>query len=159
MRLYLLSGVCVLLSVLGSAPTFGAEKLQLVPPERLVKYWLLSAENGAEAPNAGFNLDAPSCAAVSYVIGRDGSTSQIKVERIVPEGDLRKVALSVVRGLRYTAANANPGKDAVFTYVVLPFNLPAADSPKAAEREQRARVLTACKLEDFKLPISRSSEQ
>lgn len=130
-----------------------ADKLQVVEPDRLAKYWLLSATDGAQVPNTGGrNLDAPSCATVSYVIEKTGITSHIKLEKVVPDGDLGKVAVSVVKGLAYTAAAANIGKDAVYTYIVMPFNLPDATSTKPDEKAQRARVLAACKLPDFKLP-------
>lgn len=121
-----------------------------VPPERLGNYWLLDADSAqANAPNSGRGLDAPACAAISYIVEKNGSTSHVKLERVVPEGPLGKVAFNVVRGMRFAAAAQNAGKDPVATYVVIPFNLPAADSPKPQDRALRARVLDACKLPDF----------
>lgn len=140
-----IAGVTLLLSTVSAA----AEKTQTIPPERLSNYWLLADTGDTRAPNSGRNLDAPSCAAVSYIVEKDGSTSQAKLERLVPDGDLGKVAISAVAGMRFAAARQNPGKDRVFTYVVIPFNLPDANSPNATERAQRASVLAACKLDSF----------
>ena len=121
-----------------------------VPPERLGNYWLLDSDSAqANAPNSGYGLDAPACAAVSYVVEKNGTTSHVKLERTAPEGPLGKVAFNVVRGMRFAAAAQNAGKDPVATYVVIPFNLPPADSPKPEDRATRARVLDACKLPDF----------
>jgi hypothetical protein len=130
--------------------TFAAEKPEVVPPEHLANYWLLASAGDANAPNSGRNLDAPSCAAVSYIVEKDGSTSQIKLEKLVPEGDLGKVAVSAVAGMRFAAAKQNLGKARVFTYVVIPFNLPDANSPNPADHAQRVRVLAECKLDHFK---------
>jgi hypothetical protein len=122
-----------------------------VEPDRLAHYWLLdpaSAQN-ANVPNSGYGLDAPTCAAVSYVVEKTGATSHVKLERVVPDGRLGKVAVDIVKVLRYGAAAENPGKDPVATYVVMPFNLPGAASTNPADQATRTRVLGACKLENF----------
>jgi hypothetical protein len=138
--------VCALMT----SAVLAAEKPQIIPPERLANYWLLAQAPEANAPNSGRNLNAPSCAAVSYIVEKDGSTSQAKLERLVPEGDLGKFAVSVVAGMRFAAAKQNLGKERVFTYVVIPFNLPDANSPNAADRAKRSQALAACKLDNFK---------
>lgn len=128
-----------------------AERVHLVQPENLSKFWLVSATGDPMAPQSGVNLTTPTCAAVSYEIERGGATSHVKLEKLVPQGDLGQVALSVVNNLHYTAAAQNIGKDPVYTYVVLPFNLPSpALGPSVMV--QRQKVLDECKLEDFKLP-------
>ena len=122
-----------------------------IEPDRLAHYWLLdpnSAQN-ANVPNSGYGLDAPTCAAVSYVVEKNGATSHVKLERVVPDGRLGKVAVDIVKVLRYGAAAENAGKDPVATYVVMPFNLPGAASTNPADTALRARVLDACKLENF----------
>jgi len=127
-----------------------------VEPDRLAHYWLLdpnSAQN-ANVPNSGYGLDAPTCAAVSYVVEKNGATSHVNLERVVPDGPLGKVAVGIVKVLRYGAAAENPGKDPVATYVVMPFNLPAAASANPADRATRTRVLDACKLANFS-PVSK----
>jgi hypothetical protein len=134
-----------------AASAVAADRVQVIPPERLANYWLLqsSSATAANVPNSGVNLDAPTCAAVSYVVEKDGSTSRVKLERVVPQGDLGKVAVSVVSGMHFAAAPSNMGKDAVYTYVVMPFNLPGAQSTNVQDKATRARVTDACKLDDF----------
>ena len=122
-----------------------------IEPERLAHYWLLdpNSAQAANVPNSGYGLDLPTCAAVSYVVEKNGTTSHVKLERVVPDGPLGKVAVGVVSVLRYAAAAENAGKDPVATYVVMPFNLPDAASAKPADRAARTRVLDACRLDKF----------
>jgi hypothetical protein len=144
---------CHWLAVLAIAASSGyaAEKIQTIPPERLANYWLLQSSSAAQAnaPNSGVNLDAPTCAAVSYVVEKDGSTSHVKVERMVPQGDLSKVAFGAVSGMHFAPAATNLDKDAVYTYVVMSFNVPGAQSTNTEDKALRARVSGACKLDDF----------
>ena len=137
--------------LIAASRVYAAEKIQTIPPERLANYWLLQSSSAAQtnAPNSGVNLDAPTCAAVSYVVEKDGSTSHVKLERIVPQGDLSKVALGAVSGMHFAPAPANAGKDAVYTYVVMSFNVPGAQSTNTDDKAVRARVSGACKLDDF----------
>ena len=141
----------LLLATVAALTVHAAEKIQTIPPERLANYWLLQSGSAAQAnvPNSGYNLDAPTCAAVSYVVEKDGSTSHVKLEKLVPQGDLGKVAVGIVAAMHFAPAPANLGKDAVSTYVVMPFNVPGAQSTNPADRAQRAQVLDACKLPDF----------
>jgi len=152
--------VCALLATAAAPWVAGAEIAPAVPagvkrvaPDHLGNYWLLDPDSAqANVPNSGYGLDAPTCAAVSYVIENSGATSHVKLEKIAPQGPLGKVALNVVRGMRFAAAPQNAGKEAVFTYVVMPFNLPDPAATRPADRAERARVLDACKLADYLQP-------
>jgi len=153
--------VSMLTLLSGAALAMAAEPADRIPagvkriePERLAHYWLLdpNSAQAANVPNSGAGLDKPTCAAVSYVVESSGATSHVKLERVVPEGPLGKVAVNVVSALRYVAAAQNIGKDSVATYVVMPFNVPGAESSNPADRALRARVLDACKLENFNPP-------
>lgn len=128
-----------------------AENVRKVPPENLARYWLLQSKSATQAnvPFRGKNLEAPTCAAVAYTIGNDGRTRDVALEKIVPDGDLAKVAVNVVSEMRFAATPQNAGRLPVRTYVVMPFNLPAADSPNATDRTRRAQALAACKLEGY----------
>lgn len=128
-----------------------AERPLTLPPERLAKYWLLVSGSAqtVNVPNSGSNLDAPTCAAVSYVVEKDGTTSHVQLERLVPPGDLGKVAVNIVAAMRFVPTPDNLGKTPVHTYVVIPFNLPNPQSASAAERAQRAKLLDACRLDGF----------
>ena len=125
-----------------------AENVRKIPPENLARYWLLQSGTAQQAnvPFRGKNLDAPTCAAVAYTIGNDGRTRDVALEKIVPDGDLAKVAVNVVSRMRFAATPHNAGRLPVRTYVVMPFNLPDANSPNAADRTKRAQALAPCKL-------------
>jgi hypothetical protein len=86
---------------------------------------------------------------VAYVVEKDGSTSHVELKKLVPDGDLGKVAVSVVQEMQFAAAPQNPGKTPVSTYVAMPFNLPSANSTNPADIELRKRTLDACKLEGY----------
>lgn len=141
------SGIALALllgSVLASASAASAaSNLRAVPPEQLDHYWLMTnTEIDADVPNFGRNLDKPTCAAVTYEIGADGVTRNITVRRVVPAGDLALVAKSAVADLHYAPASGNSAREPVFTYIIMPFNLP----PDPATR---AKITAACKLADF----------
>jgi len=57
-----------------------------------------------------------------------------------------------VKGMRFAPTRDNAGKDPVFTYVVMPFNAPGAESTAAADRAERKRVIEPCNLADFPAP-------
>jgi len=150
----------VLLLLSGEALSLGAVA-QPTPPKRvapadLAKYWLVANSTiEADVPNAGHNLDQPTCAAIDYVIERDGTTSHLRLERVAPQGDLGKVALSVVRNLRYAPGPENAARVSVQTHVVIPFNMPEAkgDTVRTAQvLAFRERALAACEPEPQKSP-------
>ena len=137
--------------------SFAAEKAQVIPPERLANYWLLLSGTAkqANAPNAGRNLDAPSCAAVAYVVEKDGSTSHVELKRLVPDGDLGKVALGVVQDMQFARRRRIWVRRRVSTYVVIRSICRAQNSTQAADIELRKRTLDACKLDGL-APRTRS---
>ncbi|MER3547229.1 MAG: energy transducer TonB, partial [Rhodanobacteraceae bacterium] len=121
-----------------SAGAFAALNLRAVPPDQIDHYWLrTNTELDVDVPNYGRNLDKPTCSAVTYVIGADGKTRDITVRRTVPAGDLALVAKSAVADLHYAPARGNDAREPVFTYIVMPFNLPP--DPAA-----RAKITAAC---------------
>ncbi|MBS0515234.1 MAG: energy transducer TonB [Proteobacteria bacterium] len=141
----------VLLAAAGSASAL--ERAHLVQPADLSNWWLVSGTGDPKVPSYGKGLTAPTCVAVSYRIDRGGTTSQVKLEKVAPEGDLGAVAVGIVKGLQYTAAQKNVGKDPVYTYVVMPFNAPDVNKGPSAASE-RQRILDQCKLDDFKQPAA-----
>ena len=142
--------VVLALAVLPTS-VFAAERAQLIAPDRLAHYWLLQSASATQAnvPFRGKNLDVPTCAAVAYTVGNDGRTRDVKLEKIVPPGDLAKVAVDVVMRMRFAATPQNLGRTPVRTYVAIPFNLPDTNSSNAADRVTRAQVLDKCKLDGF----------
>lgn len=142
--------IAILLAIC-AGNAIAAENVKKVPPENLARYWLLESATAQQAnlPWRGKNLNAPTCAAVAYTIGNDGRTRDVTLEKIVPDGDLGKTAVDVVSRMRFAATPQNAGRLPVRTYVVMPFNLPAANSTSAADRARREQALAPCKLADF----------
>lgn len=143
--------VCVFAAAFIATQACAAERVQKIAPERLAHYWLLQSQSATQAnvPFRGKNLDVPTCAAVAYTIGNDGRTRDVVLEKLVPEGDLGKVAVGVVQDMRFAATPQNLGKTPVRTYVAMPFNLPGAASTKPEDRALREKGLAPCQLEGY----------
>lgn len=118
--------------------TVGAQSMDQAPPqvvqsERLANYWtMINSSVQADVPNYGKNLQQPGCATVSFVVEKNGNTSNAKVQRVVPEGDLATVALSVVSTLHFEPTPFNADRRRVFSWLIFPFNLPAAPAARTA---------------------------
>ena len=132
----------IILASLLLASSLASAQMDQTPPkviasEQLDRYWVMSNTSvDADVPNYGRNMNQPGCATVSFVIEKNGTTSTIKVQRVVPEGDLGKVAKSVAAGLRFEATAHNAGKDRVFSWLIFPFNLPADPAARTAVMKQ-----------------------
>lgn len=114
-----------------------------VQPDHLGDYWVMTNTSlDVDVPNSGVNLDKPTCSAVTYLIGSDGVTRDIVVVKTIPAGDLSTVAKSAVKDMHYVPGANNAERQPVFTYIIIPFNLP--DDPAA-----RKRITDACVLKDF----------
>jgi hypothetical protein len=133
--------VFLIAPVVASAQSMDQSPPRVIQTDQLSKYWSMSNTTvDAEVPNYGRNMNQPGCATVSFVIEKNGTTSNVKVQRVVPEGDLGKVAKSVAASLRFEATALNAGKDRVFSWLIFPFNLPA--DPAA-----RTEVMKQCYVE------------
>lgn len=112
-------------------------------PDQLPGYWVMTNTSlTVDVPNSGLGLDRPTCAAVTYMVGSDGVTHDIVVRNTIPAGDLKSVAASAVKDMHYIPAPGNGARQPVFTYIIIPFNLP---TDKAA----RKQITDACVLKDF----------
>lgn len=130
----------VLLLAAGAA---AAQTVRRVAPERLTGYWFLTNKTiDADVPNTGKNLNQPGCVAVTYMIGSDGRTLNPMVAKVVPEGDLGQVGISIVKQLVYVKGTQNGTAEPVQTYYVAGFNLPDDPARKAA-------ILSQCKLTGY----------
>lgn len=141
------TGVALVVALLvGSPLAFAAigPNIRAVLPSHLDDYWVLANYSTltADVPNSGTNLTKPTCSAVSYMIGSDGVTRDIVVRKTIPAGDLKSAAASLVKNMRYTEGVKNATREPVFTYIIVPFNLPA--NPAA-----RKQITDACILKDF----------
>jgi hypothetical protein len=99
---------------------------KVVAPEKLAGYWtMVHSSVEADVPNIAKNIDRPGCATVSFVVGSDGNTSSIKVQRAVPEGDFRQIAESMAKNLHFEPTVSNAGRQSVMSWLIFPFNLPS----------------------------------
>lgn len=112
---------------------------RVVVADKLAQYWAMDHSSvQADAPNYGKNIQEPGCATVSFVVEKDGSTSTIKVQKVVPEGDLAKVAASAAAHLRFQPTIANSGRERVFSWLIFPFNLPVDPAERTAVMQRCA---------------------
>lgn len=130
-------------AVLAAAGAWAQDDARKVAPEHLTDFWiLLNTKVDADVPNTGRNLDKPGCAAVSYLIGTDGVPRDIQVRKVVPDGDLGKVAASAIANFRYGPSLNNRSDAPVSTYYIVPFNAPD-------DTAQRQQLTAACRLPGY----------
>jgi hypothetical protein len=117
--------------------------IRAVSPDHLPDYWMMTNTSlDVDVPNSGINLDKATCSAVTYMIGSDGVTRDIVVRKTIPAGDLSLVAASAVKDMHYVPGADNLSRAPVFTYIIIPFNLP--DDPVT-----RKKITDACILKNF----------
>lgn len=137
MRISVALVVAMLFSCAVAAQSMDQTPPRVIASEQLEKYWVMTNTSvDADVPNFGRNMNQPGCATVSFVIEKNGTTSAIKVQRVVPDGDLGKIARSVAAGLHFEATALNAGKDRVFSWLIFPFNLPAEPAARTAVMQQ-----------------------
>lgn len=111
--------------------------VRVVKPDNLARYWVMvNASIEADVPNIARNISSPGCAAVSFVVEKDGSTSTIKVQHLVPQGDLAGIATSMAKNMRFEPSLSNAGRDRVFSWLIFPFNLPSDPAARTAVMQQ-----------------------
>lgn len=129
----------VLLAVVASTAAFAQSDAppRVVVPDKLAGSWvLIKSSVEADVPNIAKNISSPGCAAVSFVVEKDGSTSTIKVQHLVPQGDLAKIAESMAKNMRFEPTVSNAGRDRVFSWLIFPFNLPQDAAARTAVMQQ-----------------------
>lgn len=135
--------ILIALTAPATATAAVGPNVQAVQPDHLNDYWVMTNTSlDVDVPNSGVNLSRPTCSAVTYMIGSDGVTRDIVVRNTIPAGDLKTVAASAVKDMHYVPGANNAARSPVFTYIVIPFNLPA--DPAA-----RKKITDACVLKDF----------
>ncbi len=143
----------VLLAVLTGSVS--AQDALRVSPGNLHDYWQLAIRQiHPSAPNSGLNLYKPGCVAVSYLIGTDGHTHNVRVARVIPRSDLGPYAAQIVSQLVYRPAAGITLVSPTRTYLVVPFNLPIfpAQVSAASRRSiqvERQRIVAACQLPGY----------
>lgn len=135
-RLALASLLAVGMPVLAQVP-------HRVDPQHLFNYWILiNHQVDIDVPNSARGVNQPGCASVSYMIGSDGMPRDLKVEKVVPQGDFGQIALSAVSNFRYGPSLSNKNHDPVATYYTVPFNAP---SDPAGQQ----KVMAPCRLPGY----------
>ncbi|HEX5488076.1 MAG TPA: energy transducer TonB [Rhodanobacteraceae bacterium] len=133
----------VLALLAGVAAAAVNPNIRVVQPAQIGDYWIRTNTSlTVDVPNSGVNMDKPTCSAVTYVIGSDGKARDIVVRRTVPAGDLATVAASAVKDMDFAPGAKNAERQPVFTYTVIPFNLPVDPAGRKA-------ITDACVLKDF----------
>ena len=137
-----LAGLALAL-IIASATAAVGPNVQAVQPDQLPNYWVMTNTSlNVDVPNSGVNLSKPTCSAVTYMIGSDGVTRDIVVRKTIPAGDLKVTAASAVKDMHYVPGASNAARSPVFTYIIIPFNLPA-------DPATRKKITDACILKDF----------
>jgi hypothetical protein len=132
-----------LATLLAAGMPVAAQSLQKVNPQHLYDYWiLLNHKVDIDVPNSARGVSQPGCASVSYMIGSDGVPRDLKIEKVVPEGDFGQIALSAVSNFRYGPSLSNHSSEPVATYYVVPFNAP---SDPAGQQ----KVMAPCQLPGY----------
>ena len=137
--------IVAIFATLCSAVAFAqsTEAPKVVAPEKLAGYWVLLSDSvEADVPNIAKNISVPGCAAVSFVVEKDGSTSQVKVQRVVPAGDIGRIAQSMATHMRFEPTVSNSGRGRVFSWLIFPFNSPA-------DAAARSAMMQPCSIKDL----------
>lgn len=138
--------IALTLACCGAAIAQSVLPPKVVAPEKLAGYWtMIHSSVEADVPNIAKGIDQPGCATVSFVVSGEGNTSNIKVQRVVPEGDFRQIAQSMAKNLHFEPTVSNAGRKAVMSWLIFPFNLPADPAARAA-------VMQPCAIEKLDAP-------
>ena len=129
----------VVITSLGLAPSAFAQKVpRSVSPESLEKYWVMMKSSvEGNAPLGGKNMEQSGCAAVSFIVEKNGRASDITVEKVEPPGGLGELAASIASNLEFEPTISNAGRDRVFSSLIFPFNLPP-------DPEARTAIMQRC---------------
>jgi hypothetical protein len=105
-----------------NAPAADDEELVSLGPGDLSKYWARvpsSLMEGVGPKDLG--REDAGCAAVAFIVEKDGSTSGFRLLRDMPPERFATIARKVVSNLKFEPTERNPHRQAVFTYVTISF--------------------------------------
>jgi TonB family protein len=110
-----------LLLLAGSGAHGADDELLAVAPQQLPKAWELERRAWDEFVDPD-DASRYGCAAVSFIIEADGSTSDYRLLRSVPEGEFVDAAQRIVKAFQFEPGKLNAKRAAVFTYLTISFN-------------------------------------
>jgi len=144
----ILASVLFVAIAMADAPPPADEDLLAVGPQDLRRYWTREPLSLADVVAA---RDLPrgsiGCAAVGFIIERDGSTSSFRLLRDMPPETFGALARKVVASLKFAPTAANVEHQPVFTYLTISFRAPDADvsgKRRAAPVSLDDRLNTLC---------------
>ncbi|MHB1617111.1 MAG: energy transducer TonB [Metallibacterium sp.] len=132
-----------------------AQNVQRVIPEHIDHYWVVDSSHvEVTLPYTGTNINKPGCVAVSFIIGSNGKTLDVRAARVAPPSDLGPSAVSMIESMHYRPAAANTVQQPIASYLIVPFNLPQAQAgtPPAARARiaaERKHYLEPCVLPGY----------
>ena len=135
-----------------------AQGIQRVMPEHIDHYWVVDSTHvDVTLPYTGVNISKPGCVAVSFVIGSDGRTMDVRAAKVVPASDLGPSAVSMIQSMHYRPARDNATQQPIATYLIVPFNMPSSSAgmPAAEQKRiaaERTRYLQPCVLPGYAPP-------
>lgn len=104
-----------------TAAEVAPDEVLAVEPGNVEKLWV--QENRRMNLPGGQRADfRAGCATLSFIIEPTGKTSNVRVLRSIPEGDVAELSASVVRAARYVPTKLNKDRAAVYTYTTVTFN-------------------------------------
>src|SRR5690606_14911518 len=131
--------VVILLALACAAPAAAQSvaPVRAALPDNLAHYCVVvNASSEAGVPHIARTFSSPRGAALSVVAAMGGRTSTIKVQHVVPAGDLGGIATSMAKNMRFEPTVSNAGRDRVFSWLIFPFNLPPEPADRTAVMQQ-----------------------
>jgi hypothetical protein len=149
-----MNAALILLAALfaADAPPADDEVVQ-IPAADLAKFWTRDSTNVAEGIGPKeIARDAAGCAAVGFIIEKDGSTSSFKLLRDMPPQRFASVAKKVVANLHFSPTERNAQRQAVFTFMTISFrgsDMKAVGSNSTTLISVDDRLDTLCAVKDL----------
>ena len=120
----------VLIALLLNAALFAAdappadEDLVSLGPGDIGKYWTRVGNLMEGVAVKDIGRDAAGCAAVAFIIEKDGTTSAFRLLRDMPPDRFGALARKVVSNLKFEPTERNSQRQAAYTYTTISFRTP-----------------------------------
>ena len=118
-----------------------ADAIRQVPRDRLDTWWISERKVAPQYPKKGLDRLAQGCVGANFVIEADGSTSSHEVIVSHPRRIFDRSALQALKQWRFVPSDSNPGREMVFTNVILTFELHSSSNEP---RDGMESILAVC---------------